>query len=368
MNVKENYEPVLFVSGDGCIWWRLEDAIKLGVGYIPVGWNDDDYPLFQSPRDRAHDDAQDLMTKFRAAQAEGSAPVVSVRERDTFVEAPEFLRWLTQSVVQTWQSQERLDELNHNLLLAQLRWRTATRSQSEAVSAGPPYDAVTAVLADVFETPFVELPKRHQARVASVYFPGRWDGLSPDERRGVAVRWDYDHDPRTRADRDRAEQLSIQLVYLSAEISALEKLPPQTFAEKVMKDEQVKDLREQYGMVAEQVRRYRVAREQYGPFRASPVPVDIVPGYDQEARTKHDDLAIELHDIAERMQAADERMTAATVMPLLKARVGVNGSCIQDHAANGVIWVRSSTGMQEKLTMKNLNDRIQRWKKARNAR
>jgi hypothetical protein len=31
-----DYTPFLHVLEDGSIWWRLEDAIKLGAGYVPT--------------------------------------------------------------------------------------------------------------------------------------------------------------------------------------------------------------------------------------------------------------------------------------------------------------------------------------------
>ncbi|MDT3669918.1 MAG: hypothetical protein ROZ37_06265 [Aromatoleum sp.] len=357
--MNKNYDPVLHISEDKRIWWRLDDAIKLGAGYIPVGWDDNDDPLLEPPQKQAGEVDQDLvMTAFHLAQTDGSAPAVTVRADGKFVEAREFLQWVRQSVVQRLESAKYLDELEHHILVALLRWGGG-KGQTP-VSVEPPYEPVSAVLSDWFETRFAELPKRHQRRVASLCFPGRWDELSSDQRRRRAVSWDYNHDPQTQADRERVEQLMIQSLFLSNEINALERLPPQTVAEIVVKDEKLKDLRERLRRLDEEEKPLRLAQEQYDPGRTPPPPVEILRTNRVETSTKQDDLAIELYDVLEKMHAGDERVTAATVMARLQARAGTKGSCIHECIREGVIWIRSSNGQHEKLTVKNLNDRLAR--------
>jgi len=51
--MKTDYSCFLHAGEDGHIWWRLEDAIKLGAGYIPVK-NDDHnlVPVLRPPNQR----------------------------------------------------------------------------------------------------------------------------------------------------------------------------------------------------------------------------------------------------------------------------------------------------------------------------
>lgn len=82
---------------------------------------------------------------------------------------------------------------------------------------------------------------------------------------------------------------------------------------------------------------------------------------DEPTQQRFDDLRAELESILRKMAASDERITAGTVMPKLRARIGIPGTCIIDQFPDGVLWSRG-TGTPEKLTTDMLAKRIDRWK------
>lgn len=90
--------------------------------------------------------------------------------------------------------------------------------------------------------------------------------------------------------------------------------------------------------------------------------VGIVSRMETQRDEKTDDLRIELDPLFEEMSAQGDRITAGTVMPKLKARAGKNASCITESFDAGVLWMRGSTGTPEKLTMRMLQKRIDRWR------
>lgn len=81
----------------------------------------------------------------------------------------------------------------------------------------------------------------------------------------------------------------------------------------------------------------------------------------EPTQQRFDDLRAELESILRKMAASDERITAGTVMPKLRARIGIPGTCIIDQFPDGVLWSRG-TGTPEKLTTDMLAKRIDRWK------
>lgn len=93
---------------------------------------------------------------------------------------------------------------------------------------------------------------------------------------------------------------------------------------------------------------------------AQPVAAPNKPATGGGARTRHDDIQIEIDDVRAGLEQQGEHVTPAKVMALLRARAGRPDSCIYDTAPNGVLWTRGSSGEPEKLTMEALKKRISR--------
>ena len=97
-----DYEPFLRVTEDGCIWWVLMNAIRLGAGYLP--FRDDHKTLItelRAPNDRAQVNERTLIGAFNDARLKIERPITIDRDGFRYVEAEEFLTWLSQYIEQT---------------------------------------------------------------------------------------------------------------------------------------------------------------------------------------------------------------------------------------------------------------------------
>lgn len=94
-------------------------------------------------------------------------------------------------------------------------------------------------------------------------------------------------------------------------------------------------------------------------------PAPNKPATGVSARTRHDDIQIEIDDVRAGLEQRGEPATPAKVMAMLKARAGRPDSCISETAPDGVIWIRGSSGEPEKLTTEALKKRIDRTRKGR---
>ncbi len=84
---------------------------------------------------------------------------------------------------------------------------------------------------------------------------------------------------------------------------------------------------------------------------------------------KADDLADEIDLIASQMEAADRKVTAATVMAVLMERAGRPDTCVKEALKDerAVKWERGSSGDYEYLSMPALKARIARRKERGNS-
>ncbi len=97
-----DYSAFLHVMEDGGIWWRTEDAIKLAAGYRPI--RDDQrnlVPILRATTNQVRANERTLI----GALSEGNPKVAHPRsfERDGrhYIEAHEFLLWLTKYLTMT---------------------------------------------------------------------------------------------------------------------------------------------------------------------------------------------------------------------------------------------------------------------------
>ena len=110
-SMKTDYSLFLHVAKDGSIWWRLEDAIKLGAGYFPI--RDDERNLFtilQAKNNLICANARSLLSEFSQDHYTEAHPRFVVRNETPenghcvhhrYVEATEFLKWLSKYIAQT---------------------------------------------------------------------------------------------------------------------------------------------------------------------------------------------------------------------------------------------------------------------------
>ena len=64
------------------------------------------------------------------------------------------------------------------------------------------FDSLIWALDGWFDKLLSDLPDALRQRVERDFFLKLWDGLTADQRRSVALQWDYQHDPATEQDRE----------------------------------------------------------------------------------------------------------------------------------------------------------------------
>ena len=89
------------------------------------------------------------------------------------------------------------------------------------------------------------------------------------------------------------------------------------------------------------------------------------PASSASARSRFDDIQIEVDDAMAALKGEGSSATPAMVMARLRERAGKPDSCISEAAPDGVIWTRGSNGKAEKLTLEALKKRIDRPRKGR---
>ena len=177
--MKLDYGPFLHVLANGSIWWPLEDAIKLGAGYLPVC--DDErnlIPTLWANSNRVRANERTLLSEFSRDHFDVTHPMLWIRDDGRYVEAREFLDWLTGI------AHDQAFPFPHDLA-------NAVKLALDARAArGPGFESSTAALDAWFDTALGELPEQLRCHVEENFFPAHWDQLSPTERRSVAVGWD----------------------------------------------------------------------------------------------------------------------------------------------------------------------------------
>lgn len=187
--MKTDYKPFLAVQDDGSIWWTKDQAIKLGAGYIPMS---DDHqnliPELHAPNNRVLINERTLIGALSRDYPNVDRPRVIERDDYRFVEAREFLVWLSQYVAQAQSS------ISFPCDLAQMVTEATSKPRLNAMVK---FESLTASLEDHFDKSLHSLPQQQWFRVDRDFFPMNWGMLSPDQRRSVAQQWDNLNDPAT---------------------------------------------------------------------------------------------------------------------------------------------------------------------------
>ena len=97
-----DYESLLRVTEGGHIWWLLEDALRLGAGFIPVREDDNGATVkLQAPDDDARTNEKTLIDAFDDTRLSIELPMTVERDGVRSVDAADFLAWLSQYITQT---------------------------------------------------------------------------------------------------------------------------------------------------------------------------------------------------------------------------------------------------------------------------
>lgn len=129
------------------------------------------------------------------------------------------------------------------------------------------FDSLTWALEDWFEKLLREMPDAVRQRVERELFPMPWDDLSADQRRGVALQLDYQHDPATEQDRQFWWDFASRQRDLEEQVVQWEAVLTPTAGDLAQKETRIAELRQELARMELQRRQ---ARGAYYPERNRP--------------------------------------------------------------------------------------------------
>ncbi len=180
-----DYTPYLQVTEHGQIWWRLEDAARLGAGFQPSPVADScSAPRLVTSSQQEPEIVSKLLVAIRKNVGSLESPPVVKRGNEVVIAAEEFLSWLAEYILESGTVIEFPSEL------------TRAVAAKQAVHLGQvPFQSLKTVLEDFFEQPFMSLPSTLQALIRDHMDMVPWDRLSVDQRRSYADQCDLKNDP-----------------------------------------------------------------------------------------------------------------------------------------------------------------------------
>lgn len=255
-----DYESFLRVTEDGCIWWLLKDAIRLGAGFLPVR---DDHQThmteLRAPSNRALANERTLLGAFWNDRLTIERPMTFERDGFRYVDAEGFLDWLSQYIAQT---QAKITF--PNVLASEVKLAKAKAAATQPPAASLEFESLTLALDDWFDKNLDDLPEAIRLRIERDFFLLPWDGLSADQRRIKALQWDYQHDPATEKDRQYWWNFFVHLRDLKTQIDEWKSAATPTASEIALEESRLKELQQELDRMESQQRQ---ARGDYYPER-----------------------------------------------------------------------------------------------------
>lgn len=231
-----DYSPFLHISEDGSIWWHLDDAVKLGAGFLPI--RDDNRnltPVLRANSNQILVNQGELLSQFGVGHYTDDHPRLTKRDGELYVEAREFLRWLSQYISLT----QSAIPFPNDLARAIRNLPDPPRIKKPAI-----FESLTADLDGWFDKPMDSLPDKQRYRVEKDFSLVPWDMLSPDQRRSVATQWDYQRDPAMENDRQYWWDLYINTQDIKSQIAEWESIATPTATDLEKKEKRLAELRQ----------------------------------------------------------------------------------------------------------------------------
>ena len=296
-----DYEPFLRVTEDGCIWWVLMDAIRLGAGYLP--FRDDHKTLItelRAPNDRAQVNERTLIGAFNDARLKIERPITIDRDGFRYVEAGEFLTWLSQYIEET-QAMEITFPSTIERAVMRAKSKAAALTQQNAASQGE-FESLTLALENWFDKDLEELPEAERQRVERDFFLKPWDNLSADQRRRVARDWDSRHDPAMARHNEYWRQFFEHLLELKEKLEEWRGVATPTASDLAQKEKRIKELEQE-------IERMETKQRE---DRGDVLPSSEHPDGDGERTLAHDFIAYPkaLSILRERWKATPDELAA----------------------------------------------------------
>lgn len=156
----------------------------MAAGYLPLCDDHNPEPVLTAQNNRVRANERTLVGAFQESRRDMDSPSVLQREDGGFIEARDFLRWLSQAC----------DETSPMPFPSEIATRVAEVKPLRLTEALDPW----------FGAQLCDLPEVLCLRVDPPPIPWLpWDDLCPAGRRIVAQHLDQQHDPATEAGHDR---------------------------------------------------------------------------------------------------------------------------------------------------------------------
>lgn len=297
-----NFEAFLRVAEDGRIWWLRKDAIRLGAGFLPVC--DDNLPLHEelhAPNKHALATERSLIGALSDARLTIPQPTTFERDGFRYVDAAEFLEWLSQYIAQTQA------KITCPKKLAGLVQMALAKAAVEPPQAAQIFESMTLALEGWFDRKRLDLPDALRQRVEFEFFPVPWDDLSADQRRSAALQLDYQHDPATELDRKKWWDFLDRKYDLEKQILHWDSVACPTAAELALKEDRLRGMHEE---LARMKQRFRSARGDYYPELKRQDSEVGAPAIEQGFPIRYIAYPKAMKALADRLRATPEEIAA----------------------------------------------------------
>lgn len=272
---KKNYAEFLKVQDDGHIWWPLQDAIRLGAGFVPAC--DDHWqlePQLQAPNQRAIANERTLMGALGDARLTIPKPMIFERDGFRYVDAAGFVEWLSQYICQT-----QAEIVFPNALAKQIQMALAKAAAERPPQALASFDSLTLALEGTFDKQLAALPEDLRQRVEQALLMP-WDNLSREQRRSVVEQWDYQHDPSTEQERQYWWDFFLKKDALENQIAEWEKSATPTSTDLAHKEAKIKELLNKLRLMEQEERKpqppYIPGKMQYASAAVAQAPTKYI--------------------------------------------------------------------------------------------
>lgn len=294
-----DYSPFLHFLENGSLWWRLEDAIKLGAGYLPV--RDDEKnlnPVLRAKSNQILANERTLLSEFSQDHYTEANLQLLVRDDGRYVEAREFLNWLTQHITLTQSAIPFPNDLIRAVRYAAI---------PPVVHMDASFASLAVALDVWFDKPNEDMPDELRHRVETDFSPMPWNDLSPDQRRSVAAQWDYQHDPAMESDRQYWWDFYQRMQAVEVQIEQWDSIATPTATDLAQKESRLTELqRELANMKNEEKQPYRNPANRYH-YKVDVQADDIVHSVD---RPKYIAYPKAMKLLAQRLDATPEELAA----------------------------------------------------------
>lgn len=296
------FEPYLHVTDDGCIWWPLKDAIRLGAGYCPLA---EEHAVpeteLRAPNQRVRANERTLIGAFSDVRLKIEQPMTFERDGIRYVDASAFLTWLSQYIAQTQAKIAFPDDLS-----SEVRYAKAQAASSGRATAGTEFQSLTLALEAWFDRPGHALPDKLRRRMEQD-FVVPWDDLAPAQRRSVALQWDYQTDPATQAERKFWWDFYQKKDAIKRQIAKWEAVSAPAASDLALKEDRMEELRQELARMALQERQ---TGGDYYPARVCPVETAEAPATPPASPVRYIAYPKAMKLLTKRLGATPEELAA----------------------------------------------------------